>query len=73
MGGSDLTKDIGGAVAGIVGWIRARRAVRGGVAPGDLNRVGAVRCIICPDAPPCAPSFASVPEDVADLLAARSA
>ncbi len=77
MGGSDLTKDIGGAVAGIVEWISSR-AVRfvGGVATAILNAVLALFGLyyLLVDAPSLwtrVKRLLSVPENVADLLAAR--
>ena len=77
MGASDLTKDIGGAVAGMVEWISAR-AVRfvGGVATAILNAVLALFGLyyLLVDAPALwtrVKRLLSVPENVADLLAAR--
>jgi predicted PurR-regulated permease PerM len=77
IGGSGLTKDIGGAVTGIVEWISAR-AVRfvGGVATAILNAVLALFGLyyLLLDAPSLwarVKRLLSVPENVADLLAAR--
>ncbi len=77
MGGSDLTKHIGGLVAGIVEWISARAVpFVGGVATAILNAVLALFGLyyLLLDAPSLwarVKRLLSVPENVADLLAAR--
>jgi predicted PurR-regulated permease PerM len=77
FGGSDMTKDISGAVSSIVGWVSGR-AVKfvGGVATAILNTVLALLGLyyLLLNAPALwvrVKRLIALPESVADLLAAR--